>query len=365
MSTLSARLKQIRILNHYSMEEVAQRIGVTKQSISKYEAGSTLPAAEILTKLIDFYELPAGYLAKPERAGETCSPLFYRKNNRTSQREMEAVQICIMWYYEMLIACRQISDMSIPNLPYLGINLSIEEKVQALRTHWGIPYGPVKNLAELLSRNGIYIFTAVLENKRIDGYSQIIDDYPIIVLNQSKGSRARKNFSLAHEVGHLILHCGEENSDLTVMEDEADEFAACFLMPEKELREEMVHVDADNLDKLANKWGVSPQAILERCWKLGMLGEGEIGQARRQYLLQRLNGIKNFYVPEEEDICSIKALIQSIDSDALKRETFMREARFPLPMMRKLLQMPDLFEQWKGSADSADELEGVQLTFAF
>lgn len=365
MSLLSVRLKQVRILNHYSMEEVAQHIGVTKQSISKYETGSAFPIDEILEKLVDFYELPAGYLAKPERASEKRSPLFYRKNKRTSQRELEEVQICVVWYYEMLIACREFCDMPIPNLPYVEKDLSIEEKVQALRKHWGIPYGPIKNLAELLTRNGIYIFTAVLENEKIDGYSQIIDDYPIIILNQSKGSKARKNFSLAHELGHLVLHCGGENCGSELMEDEANEFAACFLMPEKELRENIIHVNAENLRSLAVKWGVSPQAILERCWKLGMLGEGEIGQARRQYLLQRLNRMKNFYVPEDEDICSIKTVIEDIDSDDMKREMFMRAVCLPLPMMRKLLQMPDVFEQWNRSADNVDELEGVQLTFAF
>lgn len=365
MSTLSVRLKQIRILNHHSMEEVAQHIGVTKQSVSKYESGSTLPEDKVLARLIDFYELPAGYLTKPESADEKYSPLFYRKTKRTSLHELEDVQICMMWYYEILKACQEVSDIPMPNLPYIVNDASIKEKAHALRKHWGIPYGPIKNLPGLLAQNGIYIFTAALENKKIDAYSQMMGDYPIIVLNQSKGSVERKAFSMAHEIGHFVLHCERENGDLALMEDEADEFAACFLMPEEELREDMIHVDAESLCRIADKWRVSPQAVLERCLKLGMLGEGEIGQARRQYLLQRLNKMKNFYIPEAEDICSIKKIIESIDSDETKREIFMRETRFPLPMIRKLLQMPDVFEQWRRTVDNADELEGVQLTFAF
>lgn len=178
----------------------------------------------------------------------------------------------------------------------------------------------------------------------------------------------RKNFSLAHELGHLILHCrkGAELPDSQKLEEEADCFAAAFLMPGEEVRRSMIHVDVKTLKRQGEKWHVSPQAVLERCRGLGLLeSDKEISQAHRRYLLQKLNEEKNYYIPEEEVVCSIEDVLKDIDSNEEKRERFLNAVCFPVPIMRKLFQIPNLFEQWEEIPDSVSEVEGVQLSFAF
>lgn len=369
MSLLAERLRQVRVLYGYTMENVADSIGVTKQSISKYETGKAIPTSDVLTKIIDFYELPSGYLMKAEKQYEKQSLLFYRRDQHTLQRELEDAKIRLTWYYEMLCICDKFTkNATIEEIPHFDDSMSIEDKAGALRQVWGIEYGPIRNLSKVLMDHGISLFSTPLQNAKIDGFSQMVNNRPIIVLNQKKGSLARKSFSLAHELGHLVLHSCRDKRELdsSEIEKEADDFAASLLMPAEAFRRDIININVDTLIRLADKWGVSPQAVLERCRGLGFLeSDKTVEQAHRQYLLRRLNTVKNYYVPEEENVCSIADILEDIDSDDIKREIFIRDVCFPIPLMRQLLNMPNLFLKWKQESDHANEIDGVQLAFTF
>ena len=66
--------------------------------------------------------------------------------------------------------------------------------------------------------------------------------------------------SLAHEIGHVIMH----RVPTDTMEDEAYAFAAELLVPEKELRREFIGGSAtlEKLARLKSKWRVSMQFLL-------------------------------------------------------------------------------------------------------
>lgn len=77
-----------------------------------------------------------------------------------------------------------------------------------------------------------------LGNQRVDGLSQWTADHPVIVVN-SANPTDRIRWTLAHEIGHLVLHREDSTDD---MEKEADAFAAEFLMPEILIRSELANL---------------------------------------------------------------------------------------------------------------------------
>lgn len=106
----------------------------------------------------------------------------------------------------------------------------------------------------------------------------------VIVVNAAQ-SLARQRFSIAHEIGHLLLHRGEavhvdagfkvnlrdarSSSAEDVEEVEANAFAANLLMPADWLRQDVEHssldlADDDALSALAARYGVSTQALAFR-----------------------------------------------------------------------------------------------------
>ncbi|WP_417271631.1 ImmA/IrrE family metallo-endopeptidase [Celeribacter sp.] len=103
----------------------------------------------------------------------------------------------------------------------------------------------------------------------------------------SSSSSLRDNFTLAHELGHYLLHwpkvrdAGSENgmratravnyedSDLVRCEWEANWFAAAFLMPKDEFTDV---VKSSGLDAASSIFGVSKMAAQTRASDLGIDG---------------------------------------------------------------------------------------------
>jgi Zn-dependent peptidase ImmA (M78 family) len=121
-------------------------------------------------------------------------------------------------------------------------------------------------------------------------------DKTIIGVN-SAHSENRKRFTIAHEIGHYLLHKGnpvhidrtfkvnyrDQSSSLAnnVEEIEANAFAAALLMPEKllkqfynkKLKEGIDFEDSDELEQIAKDFKVSKQALMIRLFRLGLIDD--------------------------------------------------------------------------------------------
>ena len=95
------------------------------------------------------------------------------------------------------------------------------------------------------------------------------DDYP----------RTRKLFTVAHEIGHYVLHDGVQNrfdsrrkytAEELSLEKEANEFAAELLMPQEKFKEIFKNFRGD-LQRVASFFGVSQNAAEIRCFVLGLI----------------------------------------------------------------------------------------------
>ncbi len=91
--------------------------------------------------------------------------------------------------------------------------------------------------------------------------------------------RDRLRFSLAHELGHMVMHTLPSPN----IEDEADRFAAEFLMPERDIRSDLHDLTLPRLVLLKRYWRVSMAAILKRAEDIGTI---TANQAR--YLWQQM-----------------------------------------------------------------------------
>ena len=80
--------------------------------------------------------------------------------------------------------------------------------------------------------------------------------------------------SLAHELGHLVLHQGDGFADRQQAEREAATFASAFLLPRASMIASGVRVaKMDTLLDLKHDWGVSIAGLVYRLHTIGMLSE--------------------------------------------------------------------------------------------
>ena len=95
-----------------------------------------------------------------------------------------------------------------------------------------------------------------------------VNHQPVIFVNRNL-CPSRLRFTLAHELGHLVMH----NSYSDHADDEANEFAAELLIPEAELKPMLLPLTLSNLGQLKLHWKVSMQALLMQAGRFGLGSE--------------------------------------------------------------------------------------------
>lgn len=116
---------------------------------------------------------------------------------------------------------------------------------------------------------GCFIAGFDFGSQRVGALSQWVETYPTVVTNSS-ATVERTRLTLAHELGHLVLNSSPESVSHDV-ESEAADFAAAFLLPERDLREEFNDMSLDALHDLKMEWGVSIRTLVERAHTLRVI----------------------------------------------------------------------------------------------
>lgn len=81
------KLMALRKKAGMSQEELADRLGVSRQAVSRWELGSTLPDAPNLLKLSDLFGVSVDYLLRDEYGEERQSPPIEAKSPEASAKE--------------------------------------------------------------------------------------------------------------------------------------------------------------------------------------------------------------------------------------------------------------------------------------
>ena len=155
-----------------------------------------------------------------------------------------------------------------------------EKVASAVRRAWGLPDGPIRNLTNLCERAGIIVIHCPFPEK-IDGVTMRHRGLPPVIFLNDRAPADRMRHSLAHELGHVIMHRIPTGS----MEEEADEFAGEFLAPFRLVRREFIggRVSLDRLVQQKLYWRVSVAALLYKLGKREFITENQRSYLWRQY----------------------------------------------------------------------------------
>ena len=126
---------------------------------------------------------------------------------------------------------------------------------------------PVPHLIRAIEKAGAFVLGVPRLENRYAFANWAGKDQSIPLIAVADGTSAdRLRFSVAHELGHLILHNRCFVIEDKRIENEAHEFAAEFLAPEKGIKRELMaeKVTLERLGELKLSWGLSIQALLRR-----------------------------------------------------------------------------------------------------
>ena len=162
---------------------------------------------------------------------------------------------------------------------HLGNTSSTTELVELARSH-DIVVTPL-DIEALIKVLGIRLIKEPMEGDN-SGSLSFNDDRWVITVN-SLHHPTRQRFTMAHELGHYILHRNDQsefndtvlfrNGEVNPQEYEANYFAGDLLMPEDRFRE-FLNQQSTSVDDLAEYFNTSPLAVRVRAKQLNLNGHG-------------------------------------------------------------------------------------------
>jgi Zn-dependent peptidase ImmA (M78 family) len=211
-----------------------------------------------------------------------------------------------------------------------------EQAARAVRSQWGLPAGPIDNMVRLLERHGIVVARLATGHEKVDAFSVPFGDRPIVMMSAAKGKKDRSRFDLAHELGHLAMHQPTQRAT-KLAEDEANRFAAEFLMPAHDIHPLLPsRPDWDRLGALKRTWGVSIASLLYRARELRKMDETTYVQAMKVLSARgwRRHEPVDLGPPESPVLLSKAMSVAGIDEPALATRTAM-----PGRLLREILEL--------------------------
>ena len=277
---IGERLKLARSAAGLSLRELESLLAglVSAQAIGKYERNEMMPGSEVLIGLARALDVSEDYLLR-EASAELIGVEF-RKQHLPSAKDRTRVEAQVLSAVERYLEVEDLlavePDWKLPKgFPWpIHSPEDAEAAADALRHVWKLGVDPIPNLTEFLEEKGVKIVACALEN-RISGVNAKVKregagEVQAIVLNSTHPGE-RQRFTLAHELGHLVLKASSHE----LIEDACNRFAGALLMPGEVLKREMgaqrSEISIRELFLLKSTFGVSAQAVAYRCADLGII----------------------------------------------------------------------------------------------
>lgn len=296
------RIKDGRIANGFSLNDLAVEIGLSKQVISKYEKGMVNIPSENLLKIAEVLNFPITFFFKnkyEELNIDNENVTFFRSLRSTSKKVRMSLQQNVIFMaeiYKLLSEYINFPTIDIPKEINEGykINISneyIENVALKLREYWKLGNKPIMNLVNLLFKKGFIISKVELKTHSVDAFSRWCGGNPYIILGSDKESPVRSRFDLAHELGHLILHSKisdkEFSNNSKILEKEANRFASALLLPREEFVKDIYNASLNNFMCLKEKWKVSIAAMIYRAHDLEIISDFQYTTLMKQMTIKK------------------------------------------------------------------------------
>jgi Zn-dependent peptidase ImmA (M78 family)/transcriptional regulator with XRE-family HTH domain len=284
---VGAHLRKARQIRGMTAMALADGLGLTKQAISNYETGRQSPSPDVADRIVDLLNLPMEFFLDKGSHKRDVSPRFWRSMAAATKVAREKAESKSEKLIDLTEVVESLIEIPLPNFPDLEppsdpnriSDEFIENASIEVRKFWGLGIGPISNVVWLLENNGALIVRRPLEAATLDAFSNWVDQRPYVILTSEKASAVRSRFSLAHELGHLVLHRNVPESYIKdpgcfkLMENQANRFGGAFLFPQDSFVREIVNCNLEAFRLLKRRWKVSIAMMLKRCQDLEMISE--------------------------------------------------------------------------------------------
>lgn len=268
----------VREAKGLSQRELAALADLNQSTISKVENGLAELKGETLREVARALDCPVDLLTHPASPlGLDVSCLHHRRRSSrltaVAKSKIQALAHLSRLSIEQLIDGQPLVPVDLPRVAELDAPDPVE-MARVVREHLNLPLGPVEDLIGALEAVGVIVFERPLGSAAQDAVSSWPQNggrVPILVISSGL-SGDRQRFTIAHELGHLVMHRipGDEQ------ENQADMFAASLLAPPEEIRPDLAGLTTAQFRRLVElkpKWKISIAALIRRAYDIGEISD--------------------------------------------------------------------------------------------
>ncbi|SDN84851.1 Zn-dependent peptidase ImmA, M78 family [Klenkia soli] len=267
-----ARLTLARQRRGLSQTALGQAVEVAARTVARWERGEVDPLPHNIEALAKALEMPPSFFAASDIDFVPVDAVSFRALSKMTARQRDSATAAGAIAMDLAEWLDQRFRLPGPDLPTLE-GYDPERAAAVVRERWGLGLAPISNMVHLMEAHGVRVFSLATDVASVDAYSFQLNDAPYVFLNTSKTGE-RRRFDAAHELGHLVLHCGDEVPHGKPAEQEAQAFAAAFLMPRQSvLGAGLRNASIDHILKAKRHWKVAAMALTHRLHELDLLSE--------------------------------------------------------------------------------------------
>lgn len=255
----------------HTQSELARLLSLSQAYISKIESNLLEPSPAVLGKMAEVLDYPeAFFLLNDPIYGPGITEFWHRKRQAATARQMRRIYAEIN--KRIIHVGRLLQAVELPEAFY---RFDVEEfdgpaeVARAVRSAWQLPPGPVGNLVQAVESAGGLVIRCDFGTRLVDAVSRWIPGLPPMFFLNHGLPGDRERLTLAHEIGHIVMHRAPHPE----MEEEAFAFASEFLMPEADIAPYLAQATIPRLAPLKPLWKVSIAALITRAARLELIPE--------------------------------------------------------------------------------------------
>jgi Zn-dependent peptidase ImmA (M78 family) len=239
--------------------------------------------------------MPVGFLSAADVDQIPLDAISFRAPSRLTAGQRDAARAAGRIALLLADWIEQRFHLPAPDVPSLS-RMDPETAAEVVRARWGLGVAPLGNLVWLLEAHGVRVFSLATDCAAVDAFSFAWHQRPYVLLNTTK-SGERGRFDAAHELGHLVLHSDHRLPHGPDAEQEANRFAAAFLMPRASVAAAgLANAASDQILAAKHTWQVAAIALTYRLHELDLLTDWGyrtacVDLARRGYRTGEPGGI--------------------------------------------------------------------------
>lgn len=270
-------LSTAREARSLSQTAVSEKLHVSQALVSKWEQGLAFPDGSQIDALSELLRVQRNFFfVDRSRVLASMSDFYHRALAKALRSDLKTIHArCSIMDLQVdrLLGLAELPEDRFPDIDPDNHMGDVERIALMSRTRMGVEPGPIKNLVALIESCGGIVIDRDLEVDDVEALCRWVPGLPKLFFVNGGRPADRIRFSLAHELGHTIMHFGRD-CDPKLAEDQANGFASAFLMPAQEIKRDLKwSLTLTDLATLKRKWRVSMQAIARRAWALKVIDD--------------------------------------------------------------------------------------------